>query len=187
MLIYNSKDVLRQAILKIRTSLSDERLDKMSDNIEMEILSISEFTRANTIAGYHSIGSEVRTLKILNRMLQMKKILVLPKVIDTMIVFAQVKDLIDDLEVGKYKIMTPKDDCEQVENVDLVFVPGIVWDEWGHRIGYGHGYYDRCLSRLQATSIGLAYDFQVFDEIPYEKNDFRVDMIVTDRRIIVAK
>ncbi len=175
-------------MLKIRNSLPDEMLDKMSDDIQKKIIGMDEFTKANTVAVYHSIGSEVRTSKILDKVLQMNKKLVLPKVVDgTTIVFAHVKDLHSDLEVGKYKIMEPKDHCEQIENIDLVLVPGIAWDRQGYRIGYGHGYYDRYLAKLQSVSIGLTYDFQLFDEVQHGKNDFRVNMIVTDKRIINTK
>jgi 5-formyltetrahydrofolate cyclo-ligase len=183
--MYSPKDALRQSMLKIRNSLPVEILEKMSDDIQMKTLGMSEFAEANTLAAYHPIGSEVRTFKIMNETLQMNKRLALPKIIDeTNIVFVEVKDLENDLEVGKYKIMIPKDHCKQIEKIDVVLVPGIVWDEQGHRIGYGLGYYDRFLSKLQTVSIGLAYDFQVFDDITHGKNDFRVNMIVTDKRII---
>lgn len=184
--MYSSKDALRQAMLKIRNSLPVELLDEMSNEIQTRIITMNEFVQAGIVAAYYTIGSEVRTSKILAEVIR-NKTLVLPKVIDeTKIVFAKVKDLQNDLEEGKYRIMAPKDHCEQIENIDLVLVPGIVWDEQGHRIGYGRGYYDRYLSKLKTTSIGLAYDFQVFEEIPNGKNDFHVNMIVTDKRIIMA-
>lgn len=183
--MYSPKDALRQSMLKIRNSLPVEILEKMSDDIQMKTIGMNEFAKANTLGAYHPIRSEVRTFKIMNEALRMKKRLALPKVIDeTNVVFAEVRDLVNDLEVGKYKIMTPKDHCEKIEKIDLVLVPGIVWDERGHKIGYGLGYYDRLLSKLQTVSIGLAYDFQVFDDIAYGKNDFCVNMIVTDKRII---
>ncbi|MFQ5941633.1 MAG: 5-formyltetrahydrofolate cyclo-ligase [Nitrososphaerales archaeon] len=183
--MYSSRDALRQAMLKIRNSLPLEILDKMSDVIQMKITGMSEFAEAITVAAYHSIGSEVRTSKISNRVLQMNKRLAIPKVIDeTSMIFALVKDLNEDLHVGKYNIMAPKDHCELLEKVDLVLIPGIVWDVSGHRLGYGQGYYDRFLSKLQPTSIGLAYDFQVVEEIPPVTNDFCVNMIVTDKRTI---
>ena len=186
--MYSSKDALRQAMLKIRNSLPVETLDQMSDGIQQKIIGMDEFAKANTVAAYHSIGSEVRTSKILNEVLRMNKRLALPKVVnETTMVFAQVKDLNNDLEVGAYKIMEPKDHCEQIEKIDLVLVPGIAWDMQGHRIGYGQGYYDRYLAKPQTVSIGLAYDFQLFEEVQHGKNDFRVNMVVTDKRITHTK
>jgi 5-formyltetrahydrofolate cyclo-ligase len=186
--MFSSKDALRQAMLKIRNSLPVELLDEMSEEIQNKIIDMNEFTSANTVAAYHSIGSEVRTSRILNAVLQMNKRLALPKVIDeTRIIFAEVKDLNNDLQVGMYNIMEPKEHCLQVENIDLILVPGIAWDEHGHRVGYGQGYYDRYLAKINTFSIGLGYEFQVFEEIQYGKNDFRVNMLVTDKRIIRTK
>ena len=186
--MYSAKDALRQAVLKIRNSLPEEILDKLSEDIQTRVISMNQFANATIVGAYHSIGSEVRTSKILGEVLQRGKRLALPRVIDeTTIVFAEVKDLKDDLEVGRYDIITPKDHCKQLEKIDLALVPGIAWDVRGYRIGYGQGYYDRYLAKLQTTSIGLAYDFQVFEEIQHGKNDFCVDFVVTDKRVIRAK
>ncbi|MEM2760355.1 MAG: 5-formyltetrahydrofolate cyclo-ligase [Nitrososphaerales archaeon] len=183
--MYSSKDALRQAMMRIRNSLPTNTLDAMSDTIQNKVISMKEFVSASTIGAYHSIRSEVRTLKIMDTVLQQNKTLALPKVIDdTTIIFAEVKELATDLETGRYKIMEPKDYCHKIEQMDLVLVPGITWDESGHRIGYGLGYYDRYLAKLQTLCVGLAYDFQIFEEIPHSKNDFRVHIIVTEKRVI---
>jgi len=76
-----------------------------------------------------------------------------------------------------------------IADIDLVIVPGVVFDKSGHRIGYGHGYYDRFLDNLEkinknAVKVGLAYDFQIADKVPIEKHDVPVDKIVTEKRII---
>ena len=185
--MYSVKDALRQAILKIRNSLPQEILYKLSEDIQTRVIGMNEFANATIVGAYHSIGSEVSTSKILGEVLQRGKRLALPKVIDdNTIVFAEMKDLKDDLEVGRFNIMTPKEHCEQFEKIDLVLVPGIAWDGQGYRIGYGQGYYDRYLAKLQTTSIGLAYEFQVFEEIQHGDNDFCVDFIVTDKRVVRA-
>ena len=186
--MYDAKVALRQAMLKTRNSLSREMLDKMSEMIQTRVLNMDEFTNAKTVAAYHPIGSEVNTLKILSSVLQLKKHLALPKVEDeTKIIFSEVKDLENDLQVGTYKIKEPKNHCSRVNKIDLVLVPGIAWDEHGHRLGYGKGHYDRYLVNLQSTSVGLAYDFQVLENIPRERNDFRVNLIVTEKRVIKAR
>ncbi len=172
-------------MLKTRNSLSREILDEMNEMIQTRVLNMNEFVSAKIVAAYHSVGSEVSTLKILSSVLQLNKRLALPKVEDeTKIVFAEVKDLENDLEVGGYKIMQPKDHCLKMNKIDLVLVPGIAWDEHGYRLGYGKGYYDRYLANLQTVSVGLAYDFQVLENIPHGRKDFRVNLIVTEKRII---
>ena len=67
--------------------------------------------------------------------------------------------------------------------VDLVIAPALAVDERGHRLGYGRGYYDRLLARLQpATTIVVAYDFQLIGEVPTTTSDVALDWVVTDRR-----
>jgi len=183
--MYDAKQALREAMLKTRNSLSRGMLNKMSEAIQAQAMKMNEFTVAKTVAAYHPIGSEVSTLNILSSVLQLNKHLILPRVEDdTKIIFAEVKDLENDLQVGKYKILEPKDHCLKVNKMELVFVPGIAWDKNGHRLGYGKGYYDRYLRNLYTINVGLAYDFQVLEEIPHENNDLRVDLIVTEKRVI---
>ena len=172
-------------MLKTRNSLSKEMLDKMSEMIQARVLNMNEFINAKTVAAYHPVGSEVSTLKILSSVLQLNKRLTLPRVEgETKMIFAEVKDLQKDLKVGQYKIMEPKNHCSKINKLDLVLVPGIAWDKYGHRLGYGKGYYDRYLTNLQTKSVGLAYDFQVLENIPHGKNDFRVNLIVTEKHVI---
>jgi len=185
--MYDTKQALRQAMLKRRNSLSKQMLDKMSEIVQTIVLNMKEFVNAKTVAAYHPIGSEVSTLKILSSVLQLNKRLALPRVEgESKIIFAEVKDLKNDLELGKYKIMEPKNHCSKVNKLDLVLVPGIAWDKHGHRLGYGKGYYDRYLANLQTTSVGLAYDFQVLENVPHGKKDFSVNLIVTEKRVIEA-
>jgi len=184
--MYNAKRALRQAMLKTRDSLSREVLDKMSEMIQARVLNMNEFISAKIVAAYHPMGSEVSTLKILSSVLQLNKRLALSRVEDGTITFAEVKDLEKDLEIGQYKIMEPKNHCLKMNEMDLVLVPGIAWDKHGYRLGYGKGYYDRYLANLQTVSVGLAYSFQVLEDIPHGRNDFHVNLIVTEKSIIKA-
>jgi 5-formyltetrahydrofolate cyclo-ligase len=73
-----------------------------------------------------------------------------------------------------------------LEDIDLVVIPGAGYDYAGNRLGYGGGYYDKLLSGKKKNTpiIALAYEEQLVDAIPAEKHDVRVDMIVTDQRVI---
>ena len=65
-------------------------------------------------------------------------------------------------------------------------VPGVAFDLYGHRIGFGKGYYDRYLAALQRLPVlvGLCHDFQVCDELPAEGHDVRMDFVVTESRVV---
>ena len=93
------------------------------------------------------------------------------------------------LEPKTFGIMEPKELYIRefsYKKLDLVIIPGIVLDKKGHRIGYGHGYYDRFLKTLNkdVKKIGLAFELQVVDEIPEEEHDVPVDIVVTEKRVL---
>ena len=68
--------------------------------------------------------------------------------------------------------------------IDAVVVPAVVWGEDGYRVGYGGGYYDRFLARLEgARSIGLGLEMQVVPRVPHGPNDVPVEVLVTDARV----
>jgi len=69
----------------------------------------------------------------------------------------------------------------------LIIVPGVAFDLNLNRIGYGKGYYDRFLSKVSKNvpKIALAYDFQVLESISEGENDIKMDMIITEKRIII--
>lgn len=73
-----------------------------------------------------------------------------------------------------------------VQDLDGICVPGLGFHPNGARLGRGGGYYDRELEHFNKTKIGIAFDFAVSEQLPYESHDVRVDVIVTDQRVIPA-
>jgi len=103
-------------------------------------------------------------------------------------VFRQVEGL-ESLSEGRFGIREPcATGCDhQADEADLIVVPGVAFDLSGHRIGYGKGFYDRFLQHpgRKAHLVGLCHDFQLIDgPIPAEGHDIRMELIVTDQRII---
>jgi 5-formyltetrahydrofolate cyclo-ligase len=81
-------------------------------------------------------------------------------------------------------------DAEAVPGeLDAVVVPALAVDPRGHRVGYGAGYYDRTLPRFAppATSIAVAFDFQLVPETPKTDGDVSVAWVVTDAREMAAR
>ncbi|MDH3454535.1 MAG: 5-formyltetrahydrofolate cyclo-ligase, partial [Desulfuromonadales bacterium] len=70
--------------------------------------------------------------------------------------------------------------------IDVVILPGSVFDNKGGRLGYGGGYYDRFLSDQapQALRIGIAYEMQLVESVPLLPHDQRLNYLVTEERII---
>ena len=75
---------------------------------------------------------------------------------------------------------------EQMSEIDILVVPGIAFDKKGNRLGYGKGFYDRLLSGKRIFSIGLAYSFQLLENLPYDKYDKRLDAIASEDGIHYA-
>ena len=78
-------------------------------------------------------------------------------------------------------------DWVQLEDIAIIIVPGLAFDLQCGRLGHGGGYYDRILShRSCGTITGTAFEFQIRDEVPMTSMDVRMDVIVTEKRIITA-
>ncbi|MBI3768992.1 MAG: 5-formyltetrahydrofolate cyclo-ligase [Deltaproteobacteria bacterium] len=73
----------------------------------------------------------------------------------------------------------------------LLIAPGVGFDAFGRRLGRGRGYYDRAIAALRDAGdvviVGVAYDAQVVDALPQDPWDQRVDLVVTERRVLVPK
>lgn len=100
--------------------------------------------------------------------------------------FYRVREMAE-LTPGHFGILEPSADAqalEEVDQLDLVVVPGVAFDRRGYRVGLGNGYYDRFLSRFNGVKIGLAYEFQVLDRVVEDPWDIRMDGIATETGIL---
>lgn len=93
------------------------------------------------------------------------------------------------LEEAGYGFAEPPPDAPVATAVDVVVVPAIGVDPTGHRIGYGAGYYDRTIPKYAppATTIVVAYDWQLLAEVPFTDGDVRCQWVVTDTRVLDAR
>lgn len=184
------KSKIRKEINGIRDSTPDSELDEKSEKIGDNLYKTSEFMNAKTILFYVSTRSEVRTKQMIKDSMKLGKRIAVPStdMKKHMICSFELKDFENELAPGAFGVLEPKKDvCNEVPigEIDLIIVPGTAFDRKGDRIGYGRGFYDKLLSSLKdVKTIGLAYDFQVVQQIPEDEHDVKVDMIVTDSEII---
>jgi len=177
------KRALRKEILDKRNRMKKEDIIKKSRGIREKLFLMPEFMNSKTIAFYISFGSEVFTHSMIKELLGKKRILA-PKTTDNEIIFSEIGDF-NELKPGKFNILEPVDIKEADHNkIDLIIVPGIVFDKKGHRIGYGYGFYDKLLKKINCKKIGLAFSLQIVDKIPKEDYDVAVDKIVTEEEVI---
>lgn len=182
------KRSLRQQILAQRRALSHEQWLESSRMAQQQLLSLEQFVRAGCLALYAPTHNETDTSGILEEAFASGKKVLYPAVCGDRMIFRQV-DGLGSLAEGSFGILEP---CPtgidyHADEPDLIVVPGVAFDLAGHRIGYGKGFYDRFLQHpgRKAHLIGLCHDFQLIDgAIPAEGHDIRMEIIVTDRRVV---
>jgi 5-formyltetrahydrofolate cyclo-ligase len=181
------KRSLRRTMLAHRKSLSEAEFRSASYLIQEFFLETEEYRRAKRIVLYASIHNEVATERVVAAALQSGKTVAFPVVVHHGLAFHEV-DTLSSLKKGAFGIMEPctSGRCVAMEESDIFVLPGVVFDLKGHRIGYGKGYYDKALHRFegQGKFVGFCYDFQLVDEIAKEPHDVRMDMIITEKRLI---
>ncbi len=107
--------------------------------------------------------------------------LYLPKIVEDEIVFYEDRG---SYQKAPFNTTVPDhDEAVSMSDLEVVVVPGIVYDKNHYRIGYGKGYYDSFLSKYEGLKIGVCFDLFVIDSIPVETHDIAVDLVVTDQRI----
>lgn len=179
------KSILRKETLYKRNSLSQFQIASISKLIQKNLIESSEFNESKSIGIYLPIGSEVRTSDIIRNSLESKRTLLLPRVIsnDLRFYIVEKKDFDQDaFDINKFGVKEPKETNENLEFIDLLIVPGIAFDYYGYRIGYGHGYYDKYMTNEKfSKAIGLAYDLQIIKSpIPKSEYDKKIDILFTE-------
>ena len=184
------KASIRKEILRKRDDIPYEVKSRKDSFIKQSLFSQHEFVTAKSVLFYASFRSEVKTLTMIKESLEMGKRVILPKVDKAkhVLILSEIKN-IEELSPGYLGIPEPPLHDERrvnLEDIDLMIIPGAAFDLSGNRIGYGGGYYDILLSerRREIPVVALAYEEQLVDKIPSEKHDVKVDMIITDNRII---
>ncbi len=182
------KKELRKQILAARDALLPEQRRAKSREIEERLFALPEFISARTIMFFASFRSEVETEPMIRRALHSGKRIILPKVRGKELSLFEIKDFDRDLVPGAWGIPEP---CEAypafLNDVALIIVPGAAFDEWGNRIGYGAGFYDKLLPVFTKTTVALAFELQIVANVPADSHDIPVQKIVTENRVITVQ
>ena len=186
--VHFEKEKIREAVRKELKEQSEKLKRRKSDLILGKLRRRSEFKKSMVLMFYIAAPDEVDTKPLLLEALREGREVVVPYIdrnTDSLIP-VQIRDPETDLRPGSYGILEPKRDviCSfDLNRLDLVLVPGIAFDRWGHRLGRGKGYYDRFLKTLppHVKSFGLAFDFQIFKLVPTNDFDASVDRVITNR------
>lgn len=183
------KAILRSLMQQHRMLEPFSSILEKSKRIEQLLRRQRVYRQASTILYYVSYEKEVSTHDLIKQALQEGKTVLVP-ISDTKtrtLHAAQITSW-EDLTPSTYNILEPQKEIQKMvplKTIELILVPGLAFDIKGNRLGRGKGYYDWLLSKVPTIySIGLAFSFQVLQEIPVELNDKAVHMIITEKQII---
>ena len=178
------KSKLRDKVLKLRKSKSKKSININPNNIYSYLK--NKNYNLKIIGGYYPSNYEINDLEILNFFFKRGSTISLPKIKkkSQMEFYKWYKN--DPLLINKYGIPEPK----TLNRVypDILFVPLVAFDKKLNRLGYGGGFYDRYIQKIskikKIVKVGVAYSFQKLKNIPVNKHDKKLDMIITERDII---
>ena len=188
--IRDRKQELRAQALRRRRSIDPKELATLSSRVEANLLTVKEYNSATLVISYCAMDDEVQTRPIIERALAEGKrvAVIVTDVPSKTLSFSEIKSFEDDLAPGVFGIREPKPGLIRpvtIAQADIVLVPLVAWDEKGHRLGYGAGYFDRALAgATRITKVGLALESQRLVQIPESRHDVPLDVIVTERRVL---
>lgn len=179
------KENLRKALIRERRGLEPALVKQWGEWVQKHFLGAQSYLAARSIGFYAAFDNEVDTRFVFERARKDGKISAFPRVRGRgEMVYLQEHNF-EKMKPNQWGIPEPEPGSEvmAIEELDLVLVPGVAFDNTGRRIGHGGGYYDRLLSKIapRTLTVGFAYRFQVLDSLPCDEHDRRVKRIVTEQ------
>jgi 5-formyltetrahydrofolate cyclo-ligase len=182
------KSTLRKSILHKLNNLDVNVHNEHSNHIHKKVLVEEKIQNAQVIGITLSSFPEVDTWQLIKKLWSMGKQVAVPKCEPATrgMTFYEINSF-DQLEVVYMKLKEPIPSLtKRLEStqIDVLIVPGVVFNKQGYRIGFGGGYYDRFLSSYNGATFALAFDSQIVNEIPIERFDLPVQCIITETKRI---
>ena len=181
-----TKGQVRKRLLRLLKQQEENDRRRKSEAIRRKVFRLTAFRRATTVCCYVALPYEVQTWRMIEEMLLQGKRVVVPvtRPRTKQLGLSEVQDPHRELARGAFGVLEPVTSARHsvsVRDVDLVLVPGIAFDRRGHRVGHGHGYFDRFLARVPKTTptVGLAFACQLLDRLPVGSHDHAVQTVLT--------
>lgn len=193
-----TKKEIRKRIIAQRNTQSLNEISKKSDALFERLCLLDEYKDAKIVLAYMDYKNEVMTGNFIKRCKYDGKRVALPKVENNRCKISvagnkmsiyEINDVEKDTSPGFMGILEPNADVlkklDPLE-IDFAVIPGVAFDCFRQRIGYGAGFYDRFLSKLRAdcVKVGVAYSLQLVDKIIVGKYDLPMDIVITEDSFI---
>lgn len=184
--LVDSKKRLRKKVLAKLNALSIQQRAKINQDLHEQLFQRPEWKRASTIGVTINFEYEWDTWTIIEQAWREHKKVVVPKCnpTDKSMTFYQIQTK-DDLAVQYYNLMEPIEARTNSVNkklIDLLIVPGVVFDDHHYRIGHGGGYYDRFLTDFSGDTISLVWQGQMIAKIMTESFDQPIKQLIVSHQ-----
>ncbi|WP_138415783.1 5-formyltetrahydrofolate cyclo-ligase [Aquibacillus sediminis] len=183
-----TKAEYRNKMKKQLKQLSIKKKTQIEQRLSSQLFATEAWKEADVIGITISQKHEWNTKNIIEKAWSMNKVICVPKCYpkESKLEFYQL-DSFDQLESVYFNLFEPIPEQERridKNQVDLMIVPGLVFDPSGFRIGYGGGYYDRYLADFGGTTLSLASTMQIIDTVPADDYDISVDHVLTETGLL---
>lgn len=190
----SEKQTMRAQATEMLRGITPEQATAAACGIARVLLSLPEMLSASVVALYWAMDGEINLETLALQLNRQGKKTLLPRYNQTAGVYEMVSasDWHAETCKGHYGIREPLPDRPAVaqavlnSETTLWCVPALAFDKEGRRLGRGGGYYDRLLAHAAGTKVGIAYDRQLFSDLPTEPHDTSMDIIVTECRCLRA-
>ncbi len=183
------KKILRKQIIRnLKRLLPEERLAQ-EEEIYDSLVKLTLWQEAKKIAITIPMEFEFNLELLVKEARNYKKQLFLPVMqADKSLNFVLWDEdtLLQETRFGvKQPIETEHSQAIELNQLDVIIVPGLAYSEDGDRVGFGGGYYDRTLTNYDGKTLSIAYSCQIFPKTiwPTEKTDKRIDLIISNRGV----
>ncbi len=193
------KPEVREKMQRRRKGLDKVSMTQAAQAVAAQAVLLSEFLKSEKIGAYLSIENELDPMPLMHCAQSLKKKLYLPSISADKDNDANPSPLEfhaytvgDPLSKGLHGISAPAHRAgllSEINDLDIILLPLVAFDEQGNRLGRGAGHYDRTLNYIKQhygrlpLLIGLAYDFQKVSEIVPDKWDVPMNMIITEKAV----
>ncbi len=181
----NPKQQLRTQMRQRRDAITSQAVVSDSEAACRRLLAIDWVDQAKALFVYVSFRSEVQTEGLIRKLLDDGKTVAVPKMLSPgKVIAVRIGDW-NELRRGNIGFLEPDLVTPCDVPLDVCITPGLAFTEQGDRLGYGQGNYDQFLAtRDTLPTIGLAFDLQIVGVVPVDDHDRRMDLVVTNRRVI---
>ena len=190
--VRDQKNALREKYRAERAAMDAAQRAIRDEAIANAAANMASFRLAEYVLMYAPTGEEIDVTAIARRALELGKRVMYPvcsKTEHTM-VYHEIRSL-DELTPGAFDLLEPSPDApdydpERDTGAAICFVPGLVYDKAGYRVGYGKGFYDRYLSAFAGCKIGVVYSDYILRQVPRGRFDVKVDILLCEKGVRVT-